>query len=1036
MLTACLVLAALGLVLNSTAQITGAAAQPLPVEEKRELSIEELRKEVNLFDLADLIDPFYEDVLEGWRAEGIKETEGISITINPTRYAAKYQTEEGEKIGLPSRVRTVKELDGMKGDILEWLDEETVLEWEVDIPVTGLYNISILYIPLPGKSSSVLRDLRIDGKYQFNEARRIAFHRTFIDDGRPKTDNQGNEIPPQQLEKRVWREVKLFDQQGMYSKPFLFYFTAGKHRISMTSIREPMAIAAIRVVSPEKLPTYAEYKAYWDSKGAKEVAYTTPPEKYEFEFAELKSSKTVRAGYGFNPTDSPPSQGKYKLNVFGQWRWRVGNDWATWKFTVPEDGYYKIGMKVTNNWSRRLPSARRIEIDGQVPFEELESYLFQYNKDPYMETLSDKNGNPYLIYLTKGEHELKMTAVVGPMAHTIRVLKDSVREMATLAMSIQMITGPSPDPNFEWKIHEQIPGLLTHLQNLFTRFREEVEWVRNIAPNNGLADQLEISAYILESLWRNPDIIPRRLAEFSQQESSLGTRILDLQWSPLEIDYFYVAPPAYQFPSVRTTALERLRLGISNFIMSFFNEYTNVGNVYTEKARGVDSEGNPILRLWIAYGREWATIIKEMIDDDFTPKTGIKVNVNVVVGGALDPSHNSALIMAMASGTAPDVAMGASSLLPVEFAIRGGAVNLNQFPDYEEIATRFRPGALIPYKFRGGDYALPDRQGFEMLFYRTDILGALGLQPPETWDDVRAMLPILQQYGMNFYYQGGYLPFLYQLGGDFYHAGGMYSALDTPQALAAFKEWCELYTHYRIPLAANFYNRMRTGEMPIGVANYETYIQLATAAPELTGWWEMKPIPGHVQEDGTINRMSGGLTAIGGQTGGGLSTVSVIFRDTPYPDESWELLKWWTSEPIQSRFGDELEAAIGMEARWNTANVQALKNLPWPRKDVEAVLEQWNWLKEQPIVPGGYYTGRHYTFAWNQVVLEGKNPREELEIAVKAIDRELRKKREEFGLPWIPRNEFFAMSPEEQAKFVAELSFMSPASSTDDDGDK
>ena len=42
---------------------------------------------------------------------------------------------------------------------------------------------------------------------------------------------------------------------------------------------------------------------------------------------------------------------------------------------------------------------------------------------------------------------------------------------------------------------------------------------------------------------------------------------------------------------------------------------------------------------------------------------------------------------------------------------------------------------------------------------------------------------------------------------------------------------------------------------------------------------------------------------------------------------------------------EELEALIGTEARWNTANVKALNQLPFPQKDIEAIQEQWRWFQ-------------------------------------------------------------------------------------------
>jgi ABC-type glycerol-3-phosphate transport system substrate-binding protein len=219
------------------------------------------------------------------------------------------------------------------------------------------------------------------------------------------------------------------------------------------------------------------------------------------------------------------------------------------------------------------------------------------------------------------------------------------------------------------------------------------------------------------------------------------------------------------------------------------------------------------------------------------------------------------------------------------------------------------------------------------------------------------------------------------------------SALDSPESMEAMKMWTGLFTNYKIEKQADFYNRFRSGEMPIGVADYSTYILLSTAAPELTGWWGMKPMPGIKQPDGKINRSTGGLA----QTG-------IIFKSSKMQDKAWQFLKWWTSADAQERFGSELEALLGVEARWNTANIEALKRLPWNKSDIDAIMEQWQWFQERQVVLGGYYTTRYIANMWNEIVLSGKIPRESIESGVKEINKELRKKREEFGLDTGPAN--------------------------------
>ncbi len=80
--------------------------------------------------------------------------------------------------------------------------------------------------------------------------------------------------------------------------------------------------------------------------------------------------------------------------------------------------------------------------------------------------------------------------------------------------------------------------------------------------------------------------------------------------------------------------------------------------------------------------------------------------------------------------------------------MRNALVPLDQFEDFEEVTGQFMASAMIPYKYNGKYYALPETQSYDMLFYRTDVFEELGLVPPETWQDFYEMIPILQQNNM------------------------------------------------------------------------------------------------------------------------------------------------------------------------------------------------------------------------------------------------------------------------------------------------
>ena len=83
-----------------------------------------------------------------------------------------------------------------------------------------------------------------------------------------------------------------------------------------------------------------------------------------------------------------------------------------------------------------------------------------------------------------------------------------------------------------------------------------------------------------------------------------------------------------------------------------------------------------MLDVWIGRGTEWGEILKELADEDFTPKTGIVVNLHVLPSGQLATGSVNTILLSVTSGTAPDVALSVDYNLPGEFAFREAVVDL------------------------------------------------------------------------------------------------------------------------------------------------------------------------------------------------------------------------------------------------------------------------------------------------------------------------------------------------------------------------
>jgi len=376
--------------------------------------------------------------------------------------------------------------------------------------------------------------------------------------------------------------------------------------------------------------------------------------------------------------------------------------------------------------------------------------------------------------------------------------------------------------------------------------------------------------------------------------------------------------------------------------------------------------------------------MQQMSDDIFTPLTGIPVSVSFI-------PDNQVLILANAAGTLPELAGGIDINTPFEYAIRGALADLVQFDGLDELIAPMAQGALVPYRYMNGIFALPEEVIFNVMFYRTDIMENLGLTPPNTWDDVLDTVPVLNRSGSTFFFPyGDFQTFFAQRGVPIYTACGLALACNTEEGFGAFRFWTDLYIKHGLPARMDsFYQHFRIGTAPIGVAPIHEYVRFQLTAPDITGVWRVAPIPGTVNDDGYINR-----SQAGNQNG------MMMFNTTPKREEmAWTFMQWWLSTTTQVRFAQNLENFYGPEFRWYTANFDVLAQLDWRPETMAVFQEQLRWYNPVPLVPGGsYMTAREIWNAWTRTVIRQQHYREELEIAFRDIRMEMERKQIEFGL--------------------------------------
>jgi ABC-type glycerol-3-phosphate transport system substrate-binding protein len=919
-------------------------------------------------------DQDYSVVRRRWREAGLEPAVSGALTLSP----------RDARTPSPPTSAHLERTDG-GSTAIRFTEELAWVEWVVHVRTRGLYRIRAAYAPLPGSGAPAQRALSIDSVVPYAEARTLCFPRRWRDEAEPRLNNIGDQIRPRQIELAGWSSVALTDTTGTYAGPLSFFLEEGTHTIRLSYVDQPMLLGALEILAPTRPRAYAEVAATY---GDAHADVTAPARRIQAESNALwKTDPTIRRETDGDPQCEPLSRGDIKLNVIGGWRWRKGNQAITWSLSVPEDGLYRIGLRCAQVWGDGLPVFRQIEIDGAVPFRELEVVRFGYERQWRLDTLSDSSGAPLLFRLSRGEHTITMRVTLEPYADAIHRLRYDALRLSELVRQIVMITGRDPDIHFDYELGTRVPNLLPDFGSIAANLEETALFLTGLSGRRpSIANSFLLVHDQLTDMVRDPESIPRRLQDLTSAQESLGMWLVSgLQDQPLLVDYFLVGPPGAAWERRHGGLRGVLATTWFNFVRSFTKDYDSVGD------RAETTAEAQVLNVWIARGREWAELIKDMADQSFTPSSAVHVNLNVFPSSQLNSGAVNVLMLAIASGQAPDVACAVGALSPVEFAIRGAVEDLSRFPDYRQVAGRFAPAILTPLSYRGGSYALPETMEFSLLFYRRDLLARLGVSLPTTWDELyEEVLPVLHQNGMQFYVPpgGAFGTLLFQRGGDLYDSTGTHSALDTPQAFEAFKEWTDLYVSYAVPVSVNLFSRIRTGETPLGVGGYNLYVQLSVAAPELLGRWSVAPMPGHRRADGSVDRTVSGIA----------SDAAVILSQSRKKESAWLFLKWWTSADVQLQFGRELEALIGVEARWNTANLEALSRSSWDRGHLAIIGEQARRSREAPVVLGGYFTSRHLTNAWTRVVMEKVNLRDSLEQAVRDIDTELRSKQEEYGV--------------------------------------
>jgi maltose-binding protein MalE len=866
------------------------------------------------------------------------------------------------------------------------------ISFEVHADMAGYHNLTVNYAAVPG-GRDILADVRVNGHVVYHA---LQFHRFFMDSSDAWRTQTGNQNIPSQVEVVRYTDFTLGPDPA---RPLAIWLEAGNNEVVLVLNEGYITVDGGMVAAPvHGLLTYAQYSAQHShvSRAA------GPMIAIQAQHALYKTSATL---FPVNErTDSllyPYHPFHIKLNAIGGFTWRTPGQRLEWEVEVPVSGMYRIALRYAQREVRGFTS-RILTINGQVPFAEAADLRFNFATGFNSRYLaSNETGEYFWFYLPAGTHLIGLEASLGVFDDIVYEATRVLNDLTAFYQDVVMVTSTRPDPHRDYQITIAIPGFRDRLHAIeadLTMILEKVDAAGDTFSEANMS--VERMRDRVARLADRPDRVGTYLIEFQHALGAMANFITIAYEQPLLLDVIGVGGTEAELFRARPNFFQRMWHMFRAFIGSFIMDLS----ISMDVPEGVEQTS---VEVWVSTGFDVFNVLGRVINEMFVPEhPHISVDLRLVDAGIIFP--------ASLTGQGPDVILQANASMPTNFAFREAALDLTAFPDFDEVASWFHPAAIETLAFDQAVYALPDTMHFNVMFYRTDVFETVGIEHvPNTMNEFLATIPTLQARNMDIFFTtegqpqpgvvggmvGGitrglntvHVGILHQMGGDVFAPLGAYTNMANDIGLAAFRYWTDLYTKHNFVVETNVLTRFRMGDLPIVVADLSTLNVLNAAAPDIRGNWAIAPVPGMYRADGEFRRdnvLSVSCNFI----------VQNMVDQRGNKDEAWEFLSWFSSADAQTRFAQEIEAVLGHNWRYMTANLEAFESLGWSRHEQAVLTEMLDWAIAIPQVPGGYIAGREIHNAFINVVVDNGNPVDRLFIARDRINQELTAKRIEFGL--------------------------------------
>lgn len=855
------------------------------------------------------------------------------------------------------------------------------VEYSFKVNTAGLYNISVCYEPVEDTATDIRFGFELDGETPYDELKDVSFSRIWVNDETGiKTDENGDELRPDQVEKYSFRTEWAKNSLGLYNSPYAVYLAEGSHTLKISRVAEAAMISEIDFsVYGAGVPSYEDYISNNSNvKNSKKDYIIEAEDAFEKSHSTLASTvDNTNAGM------SPASAKNRVVNSFGKDCWKENGQWASWQ--VPEDleeGFYVLRFRAKQDGDVGTTTYRKLLINNALPFKEAEYIAFPYYNGWQIATFAAEK--PYNVYLKPGD-VITLEATTGPMAEPLNQIYSSVTMLNDIYQSIIMVTGTSPDSERDYNIQKEIPTLLDDIKAA----KEAISKIGNsissiMGENNPKVFFINKFITILDSYIENYRLIVPGLSTFKSYIESYAGETYDFNTLPLELDTIMLMSPESDTPKAEAGFWKSFAFEIKRLFNSFTEDYSAASG----------SENKKTITVWCSLGRDQAQSVNRIIQNNFTPSSGIEVDFKISV---------ITLAEAILSGKEPDVSLSVTQEVPVDLAMRGQALDLTEYLAEmpESYMNQFSESSWTPFKYEGGIYAIPITQDFPMMFYRKDIFNKLNIKAPDNWNDFYEVLRELQRNNFQVGIRESdsntpgisagiviYETLLLQNGEDYFKNDLKEVNFESDGGKKAFSDWVELYRDYDLDTDFDLTSRFRSGEMPLVITNYSFYQTLSTVAPEISERWAVTSAPAAKKADGSENR-----------TVSSTLTGTVILKGAQKrgnADAAFQFVSWWAGEDAQIKYSNAMEALQGIAGRPTVVNNAAFKRIGWSQTEVNEILSAKEYAQAIPQVPGTYIINRSLTNALRKSYNYNVDPLRQLSIQCRTINSELSRKRAEF----------------------------------------